>query len=252
MLKSRSFVVATLNRKSLPLYSRLFDRKGGIYSSRPDNFITNALVCPNDVHILFMAYSERWRKVRKCFQQLLNVKVVDKFLDLQDAEACQTLHDLVQTPQDYYDHLRRYSSAVILAAAFGQRGATFTSDKVQALYHAQSQFTRIIEPGATPPVDAFPILKYLPEFLAWWKRKAKSIRAEQRALYFALLEETKAKMARGVASNCFLASLIDEQDETQFSDEDIAYIGGILVSAVYDISIFILYSNSRNKTLPGS
>lgn len=107
----------------------------------------------------------------------------------------------------------------------------------------QNQFTEMIEPGATPPVDAFPILKYLPDFLAAWKTKAKSIRHEQRELYFALLEDTKKKMANGEAGNCFLASLIAEQEKNGFSDEEIAYIGGILVCAHHDPNIRLNYRN---------
>jgi cytochrome P450 len=213
------------------LSPRLFDKKGGIYSSRPDNYIANTLLCPNSVHILLVPYSSGWRKLRKCVQQLLSVTAVDKLLVLQAAEASQTLHDLIQAPEDYYDHLRRYSTSVILATVFGQRGAKFTSQKVQDLYHVQNRFTEMIEPGATPPVDAFPILKYLPEFMAPWKTKAKAIRHEQRELYFTLLEETKKKMAGGDAGNCFLASLIAEQEKNGFNDEEIAYIGGILVRA---------------------
>jgi hypothetical protein len=139
------------------------------------------------------------------------------------------MHDLIWSPEDYYDHLRRYSTSVVLATVFGQRGETFASRKVQDLYHVQNQFTEIIEPGATPPVDAFPILKYLPGFLAGWKTKALEIRAKQRELYFTLLDETKVKIARGEVGNCFLASLIHEQKRNGFNDEEIAYIGGILV-----------------------
>lgn len=163
-------------------------------------------------------------------QQLLNVTAVDKLLPIQDAEATQTLYDLLKDPNNYHDHIRRYSSAVILASVFGQRGATFKSQKVQALYHAQDQFTEILEPGATPPVDSFPFLKHLPEFIAPWKAKAKSIRAEQRALYFGLLEDTKAKMSQGVDGDCFMATMLREKEKNELGEEEIAYLGGILVS----------------------
>lgn len=94
-------------------------------------------------------------------------------LPIQNAEAMQTLHDIVKDPGNYFDHIRRHSTAVMPASVYGQRGATFDSEKVQELYHAQDQFTEILEPGATPPVDAFPFLKYLPEFMALWKARAR-------------------------------------------------------------------------------
>jgi hypothetical protein len=79
------------------------------------------------------------------------------------------------------------------------------------LYHAQDQFTAILEQSATPPVDAFPFLKLLPEFVAPWKVRAKNIREDQRSLYFSLLEETKERMREGKAEDCFMAKVLEAQ-----------------------------------------
>lgn len=181
------------------------------------------------MHILLLPYSDAWRQQRKIVQALLNVNAVDNMLPIQNAESLQTLFQLLHDPEGYYDHIRRYSTAVILASVFGQRGARFDSPKVQALYHAQDRFTAILEPGATPPVDAFPFLKYLPEFMCAWKREARSIRQEQRTLYFNLLDETKEKIKSG-GVDCFMSKLLREQEKNRLDDEHLAYLGGILVS----------------------
>ena len=149
-------------------------------------------------------------------------------LPIQNAEATQTLIQILQDPANYYDHIRRYSTAVILASVFGQRGPRFDSPNVQALYHAQDRFTAIMETGATPPVDAFPFLKKLPEFLCSWKREAKAIRQEQRSLYTSLLNETKKRLEKKNL-DCFMARLIGEREKSGFDDEHLAYLGGILV-----------------------
>jgi hypothetical protein len=162
-------------------------------------------------------------------QQLLSVTVIDNLLPVQSTEASQTLYDLVKNPEGYYDHLRRYSTAVIQASVFGQRGRDFSSDKVRRFYDVQDQFTALLEPGATPPVDAFPILKYIPDILGSWKPIARSIRTKQKALYHSLLQETKLAMAEGTSLDCFMATLVREQGKNQLSDERLAYIGGILV-----------------------
>jgi cytochrome P450 len=207
---------------------RLFDKKGNIYSSRPSNYIGNELICPRDVHILLLPYGDRWRQHRKIVQSLLNVNEVDKLLPIQNAEAVQTLFHLLQDPEGYYDHIRRYSTAVILASVYGQRGAEFKSPKVQALYNVQDRFTAILEPGAAPPVDAFPFLQYLPEFMCGWKKEAKSIRKDQSSLYFSLLGETKQKIA-SENIECFLKKLLRDQEKLKLDDEHVAYLGGILV-----------------------
>ncbi len=154
---------------------------------------------------------------------------VDNLLPIQDAEATQTMVQLLEDPVGYYDHIRRYSTAVILASVFGQRGARFDSPKVQALYNAQDQFTAILEQGATPPVDAFPFLQNLPEFLCGWKTRAKEIRQLQRSLYFDLLRETRDRISSNKANGCFMERVLKDQEKNKMDDEHVAYLGGILV-----------------------
>jgi hypothetical protein len=168
--------------------------------------------------------------LRKTIQALLNVKAVDDILPIQSAEATQTMCQLIQDPDGYYDHIRRYSTAVILSSVFGQHGAEFNSPKVRALYHAQEQFTEILETNATPPIDAFPFLRYVPEFLATWKSRAKIVRNEQRSLYISLLEETKARVAKGITTGCFMERMLQDQPKSGLDDEHVAYLGGTLVS----------------------
>lgn len=189
--------------------------------------------------------------LRKAVQALLNVKAVDSMFPIQNAEATQTMYQLVRDPNGYYDHIRRYSTAVILSSVYGQRGAEFASPKVQALYHAQDQFTSILAPGATPPVDAFPWLRYIPEFFAGWKVRAKAIRKEQRSLYFSLLEETKARISKGALTGSFMERVLQDQSKSGLDDEHIAYLGGILVSAKRNSrSHFEMLIHSRWKRDP--
>ncbi|KAJ5813588.1 uncharacterized protein N7503_000338 [Penicillium pulvis] len=212
----------------------LFDKRGAIYSGRPENYVGRELICPNEIHILLAQYGAGWRTLRKSVQGLLNVAAVDALHPIQTAEATQTMCQLLDDPAGYYDHIRRYSTAVILASVFGQRGESFQSPKVQALYHAQDRFTAILETGATPPVDAFPFLKATPEFLSPWKKEANGIRQEQSSLYFKLLDETRDRIRKGNSTSCFMEKLMDDQEKIGFSDEQVAYLGGILMEAGSD------------------
>lgn len=205
--------------------------------------MANELVCPNEIHLLLLQYGTEWRKQRKILQLLLNVNVVDRLLPLQEAEATQTMFQLIRDPNGYYDHIRRYTTAVILASVYGQRGARFDSPNVQALYHAQDQFTAILEQGATPPVDAFPFLKMIPEFLAPWKMRAKAVREEQRSLYLKLLRETKDRLEAGKSTDCFLHTMLQHQEKNEMDDEHIAYLAGNLVNNISDEDVLSLFSN---------
>jgi hypothetical protein len=139
------------------------------------------------------------------------------------------MYQLLEDPSGYYDHIRRYTTAVILASVYGQRGERFDSPNVQALYHAQDQFTAIIEQGATPPIDTFPILKLLPDFLAPWKRWAKAVRNEQKSLYLSLVNQTRERMRVETGPACLMHLMLEDQEKNEMDDEHLAYLAGNLV-----------------------
>lgn len=180
--------------------------------------------------------------MRKAVQALFVPREISNVLPIQNAEATQTAYDLLCDPAGYYKHIQRYTTAVILASVFGQRGEKFESAKVQALYDVQNRFTALLEPGATPPVDALPFLKYLPEFAAPWKVAARNIRQDQRALYFQLLSETRERMDHGKSTGCFMEKLIQNQYKNELDDEHVAYVGGILMEAGSDTTSSTLLS----------
>lgn len=153
------------------------------------------------------------------------------------------MFQILQDPQGYYDHIRRYTTAVILASVYGQRGARFDSPNVQALYHAQDQFTAILEQGATPPVDTFPFLKKVPEFMAPWKQRARAVREEQKSLYLRLLQETRERMEAGKGPACLMHSILKDQEKNDMDDEHIAYLAGNLVHLPPNPGISSLFSD---------
>lgn len=195
------------------------------------------MLCPNEAHILLVPYGQGWRALRKAVQALLSVTAVDALLPVQEAEASQNLYEIMESPAQSFNSIRRYSTAVILASVFGQRGATYETPKVQALYQAQEQFTEILAPGATPPVDAFPFLKYIPSFLAPYKSRAARIRHQQRTLYSSLLNETKTRLNKRDRIHCFMEKLLESQEKSGLNADQLIYTGGILVRD---------YSNTRS------
>ncbi|CEL01369.1 hypothetical protein ASPCAL00953 [Aspergillus calidoustus] len=222
----------------------LFDKRGSIYSSRPPNHIGNELIARNDVHLLLMPYGQAWRNQRKIYQALVSITAVRSLQPIQQAESSLTIHQLAQSPARYYDHIRRYSTGVILSSVFGVRGPEFGHPNITRLYHVQDQFTAILETGATPPVDVVPFLKRLPDFVSPWRRWARQIRKEQRELYFELLQDAKDRRARGVRRNCFMDQLLDESFRAKYEldDEHIAYIGGVLMEGGSDTTASTLLS----------
>ncbi|KAK4498569.1 hypothetical protein PRZ48_011227 [Zasmidium cellare] len=203
----------------------LFDRRGNIYSSRPENHIAKDILFRNDVHALFTPYGDKWLQLRKIFQQLLRTSSVDKFIPLQAAESTRTLHQLLHDPNRWYDHIRRYTMSVMLASIFGLQGASFDSPRVKTLWHITEQNTAINELGATPPIDIFPFLKLLPDFMSPWRKWAWDIRKDYRKWLFGLVQESREYSKQPNAPDCFLNRLFRDQEKSGLDDEGIAYIG---------------------------
>ncbi|KAL3454591.1 cytochrome P450 [Aspergillus insuetus] len=220
----------------------LLEKRGHIYSSRPANYIANEIICKNNTHILFAPCGDDWKALRKGAQGLFTPRELAGIQPIQEAEATQTVYDMIRDPTRYYEHIKRYTTAVILASVFGQRGEDFDSPNIQALYDVQNRFTALLEPSAAPPVDGLTFLQYLPEFVAPWKRKAEKIRRDQRALYFRLYSETKDRMRSGKRTDCFMEKLIDDQEKNKLDDEHTTYLGGILMEAGSDTTSSTLLS----------
>lgn len=223
---------------------RLFDKRGAIYSSRPDSYLGQELICKDETHLLLMGYTPAWRHLRKVFMSVLNITTVQSLRPLQQAEASQAMKQLCETPEDFDQHIRRYATSVILSSVFGRRGADFNNPGVKQIYHVQDQFSEILEPGNTPPADMFPILKYVPAFLAKWKQRAAKVREGQQELYLGLLEGTKARVSRGNYINCFMDRLLskEEREKHQLDDEHLAYVGGVMMEAGSDSTSSTLLS----------
>ncbi|KAF5019281.1 hypothetical protein F66182_8718 [Fusarium sp. NRRL 66182] len=210
----------------------LMDKRGAVYSSRLPGHIIDVASGGPGFHLLLSPYGNAWRKQRKVLQGLLSITAVDKALPVQSAEASSNLYLLLKEPKDWYNHIRRYSTAVILATVYAQRGLRFEARRVRDLYDVQDRFSFLLE-RTHPPVDDFPILKYLPEFLAPWKKEAREIRRDQKALFEELYYETKAKMEEQ-EMDCFMAKMIKDFEKNGLEEAIMAQIGGIFMEAGSD------------------
>ncbi|GAM35220.1 hypothetical protein TCE0_017r03386 [Talaromyces pinophilus] len=128
------------------------------------------------------------------------------------------MKQLLDDPLGYNDHIRRYSTGVILLSVFG-----------------------ILETGATPPIDVFPFLKYMPDFMSPWRKWALEIRTKQRTLYFDLLNQVKENIATGNYNGCFMEKLLPDKNHA-IDDEHLEYIGGVLMEGGSDTTSSTLLS----------
>jgi cytochrome P450 len=217
----------------------LLDQRGAIYSSRPDIPIVQYVV-PGDLHLVFMKYDRTWRKTRKTITDFLRDDEVDGLIPIQDAESTQMIWEVLQEPEKYYGHVMRAFGAVILASVYGQRGVRGRTEKFFAI---QDEWAAVLDPGAMPPFEVFPFLKYVPDFLTpWrgWRERAGDLKGKQSSFYSELFQEAKAKIEREKGGETLVARLLQDQQKEGYSEIELEYIAGFLIEGGADTTALAL------------
>ncbi|KAF9023921.1 cytochrome P450, partial [Hymenopellis radicata] len=182
------------------------------------------------MHLLLRNYDDLGRTLRKGAQVVLTPQASARHFPIQHAEATQLMYDFMKHPEAFFNHIRRYTDSVISSVVVGKRSPSYESEHTVLFYEFVERWDTYLAPGAHPPVDMVPILKYLPEVLAPWKKESRELRRMQRKLYYTSLRECEERLERGEGNDCYLEELIQRQDELKLSrDQSREYLAGVLV-----------------------
>jgi len=106
----------------------LIDRRSAIYSSRhPQPMVERA---GGGKRMVFMPYGKDWRAIRNIVHRVfrcnalliktLTPQMSKSYSPIQIYEAKRLSVDLLNNPEDFYMHNRRYSSSVIMTVVYGR------------------------------------------------------------------------------------------------------------------------------------
>lgn len=111
-------------------------------------------------------------------------------------------------------------------------------------------FSRVMEPGNTPPVDIFPFLKWVPERLfGMWRSRAQAVSKEMNALYRELIDTVDRRRESSGSHGCFMDRVLDEQEKLGFDRHAVYFLCGSLMEAGSDTSsaIIIAFIHAMTK-----
>ncbi|KAJ8111930.1 hypothetical protein ONZ43_g5505 [Nemania bipapillata] len=89
----------------------LIDRRGAIYASRPESYIAQD-VLSGGLRVLFMPNNSVWKGARKFVHAMLSITAARAYVPYQDLENKAMLLDFLEKPNDFIEHLRRYTASL--------------------------------------------------------------------------------------------------------------------------------------------
>lgn len=211
----------------------LLDKRSNIYSSRPRSVMGGENLSQG-LRTLLMPYGDQWRAHQRLQASYLNVRVSQSYRALQDIESKQLLHDMLASDNTFSDIFHRYSSSLIYALAYGRRLPLGTEEEVKAIDQVMENFLYAARIG-TWVVDALPVLNYLPNILAPWKRYANTLHE-----FESKLQINNVTRGQQTPSWNWSKQVKDMKESKGMSTKELAYDIGIIYEAGSDTTTMAL------------
>ncbi|KAI0451231.1 cytochrome P450 [Xylaria acuta] len=213
----------------------LLDKRSGIYSSRPDMYLSHTVVS-GGFRMVQMEYGETWRMLRGIVHNSLNIKASRAYVPYQDLENKAMLLGFLEQPSRFFNHIRRYTNSISTQMIFGFRTLDIDDPKLEQLIHSFEHWSELAGSQTAALLDVFPILRHLPDAFLPTKRYARKLHEKEFALYVGHYLTAKRKLKEGKAKPCACSDIVRAQDELKFSDGLACYLSGSLLEAGSDTS----------------
>lgn len=122
----------------------------------------------------------------------------------QDLESVQMLHDLIQTPDNFFAHIRRYSTSLTTTMIYGWRTPVFEVPHVLEMFKAMEEFMVLAQQALL--YDWYPFLRgmalYLPGWLVPGQKRAKALFETEKRIFTNLFARAKVEAQAGTLKEC--------------------------------------------------
>lgn len=174
--------------------------------------------------------TERWRRGRKLMHQLTMAKMATSYQPSQSIESKRMLYDLIRDPSRYELWFERYAGGLIFRIGYGKTVLTGEEAHVRKAIHVVHSVERIASPGSYL-VDTIPILQYLPEWLAPFKKEGRQLHEAELKFFRTLINDVRAEREAKVTAPSFTNTWLEEQDDYGLTEDEAAYVIGTLFEA---------------------
>ncbi|KAF8576043.1 cytochrome P450 [Ramaria rubella] len=197
---------------TLETVNALLDKKGAIYSNRPEFILAGEIMGGNRT-LPLLQYGLAWRNQRKLMHLALNSEVIKKYIRHQEDIALMYLRSLLVKPQDFLSNLRLASTQIVVSIAYGLSIKSHDDDYVATATAVLKFAEDAVVPGAYL-VEFIPVLKHIPDMFGLIPFKTEGLK--HRHLYLKMetmpFEHVKRNMATGSAQPSFSSDLLTRDD----------------------------------------
>ncbi|GAW19712.1 hypothetical protein ANO14919_092010 [Xylariales sp. No.14919] len=213
----------------------LLDKRSGIYSSRPDMYLSQD-IASGGLRMGIMEYGETWRMSRGIFHKGLNIATSRAYIPYQELESRAMLLGFLGQPSEFFNHIRRYTNSTMTQAIFGFRTVDIHDPNLQQLVDGIGKWSQLAGSQSAALLDVFPILRRLPDAVLPSRRYAKKLHEKELAMYLGHYLSAKKRLLEGKAKPCIASEIVRAQDELGFSDSRAGYLNGTILEAGSDTS----------------
>lgn len=196
----------------------LLKKRSYNYSDRPD-LPTNTLF-GFGFNTILMKYGARWRCQRRIFHQAFRAEAALSYRPMQQRKVQQLIRDMLDTPEEFRNHVHVFSSSVIMSASYDYD--TKHNDPLVGLIKKSLKVAvEELRPDVAAVFIAFPILLRLP---AWFpgmsiKKKAAQSREWLPEWMNEPFQYALKRTAEGTAQSSMVSNALRRIDEKDTSDK---------------------------------
>ena len=103
------------------------------------------------------------------------------------------------------------------------------------------KWSKVVEPGATPPVDIFPILKWIPQrFFNNWITRSRNVGIAMNRLFGRMVSHVIQRRMKSGSRPCFLDNILDQQEKLQLNRNELNFLCGTLMEGGSETSSSVI------------
>ncbi|KAI0704573.1 cytochrome P450 [Earliella scabrosa] len=213
---------------SMKIINDLLEKRGNVYSDRPNFTVVGELMGLGQSMPL-LPYREEWRMQRKLAHSALSPAAVKKYYTIQEDLAAILAKQLIDSPEDFFDHIRLTASRLILSITYGLSVDTADSEYITHAEETMNMISKATVPGAFL-CDFLPFLKYLPSWVPF-QQSAQNGKAMIERLVTKPFERVKRDMEKGVAPPSLTQDLLSAESKGEDLHHHIKWSTGSLYGA---------------------